>query len=183
MAATNRVKYLATDIWDTPDDGKRYEVIGGELFVSPSPSWLHQYALMQLALLVGNWVFQHALGKVVQAPLGIVLDEEDGVQPDLIYISRERDHIITERGIESAPDLLVEVLSPSTASRDRGIKMRRYANAAVPHYWMLDPGGRALEAYKLGDNGYELLGTFGVGETFRPELFAGLELPIDRLWA
>ena len=78
---------------------------------------------------------------------------------------------------------MVEILSPSTRGRDRGVKLRRYAAAGVPHYWIVDPRSRALEAYRLGQRGYELTGKHGPGTVFRPELFPGLEIPIDDLWA
>ncbi len=113
----------------------------------------------------------------------MVLDDENGVQPDLVYVSRERAGIIVERGVEGAPDLVVEILSPSTQARDRGVKMKRYAAAGVPHYWILVPRERALEAYVLGEQGYELTGVYGPGSTFRPELFPGLEVPVDELWS
>ena len=112
-----------------------------------------------------------------------MLYEETGVEPDLVYVSRERARIISARGIEGAPDLFVEVLSPSTQARDRGLKMRRYAVAGVPHYWIVDPSTRSLEAYRLGESGYESSGVYGPGSIFRPELFPGLEIPIDDLWA
>jgi Uma2 family endonuclease len=112
-----------------------------------------------------------------------VLDDENGVQPDIIYVSRERLDIVSHRGIEGAPDLVLEILSPSTRSRDRGIKMRRYALAGIPHYWIVDPRTHALHAYRLKEPGYELTGTYRPGTTFRPELFPGLEIPIDDLWA
>jgi Uma2 family endonuclease len=111
----------------------------------------------------------------------VVLDDENGLQPDLVYVSRERAGIITERGIEGAPDLVIEILSPSTAKRDRGIKMRRYAAAGVPHYWIVDPRTRTLEAYRLGEQGYVQTGLYGPGSVFRPDLFPGLEIPIDEL--
>ena len=117
------------------------------------------------------------------APVAVVLDEENGVEPDIVFVSQERLGIITEKGVMGAPDLVVEVLSPSTESRDRGIKMRRYAAAGVPHYWLLDYRRRRLEAYRLGAQGYELTGTYGPGDTFRPELFQDLGIPIDDLWA
>jgi len=183
MAARGRVRFKATDIWDVPDDNLRYEVIDGELFMTPAPSWQHQEALMKLALIIGAWVYSHDLGRVVQSPVGVVLDEEDGVQPDLIFISRERASIISDRGVEGAPDLVVEVLSPSTEARDRGVKMRRYAVAGVAHYWLLDLRKRALEPYILGENGYEPAGVFGPGDVFRPSLFPGLEIPLDSLWS
>jgi Uma2 family endonuclease len=182
MAGRSKVRFKAGDIWDVPDDKFRYEVIDGDLFMTPAPSWKHQTALMELSLLVGAWVRAHRLGSVVQAPVGVVLDEENGVQPDLVYVSRERAHIISERGVEGSPDLVVEVLSPSTQARDRGVKLRRYAAAGVAHYWLLDLNARALEAYVMGDAGYALAGTYGPGAVFRPALFPGLEIPTDTLW-
>lgn len=183
MAVRGSVRFRAEDIWDTPEDGNRYEVIDGGLYMTPPPSWTHQSASGVLHFYLMEHVRPRGLGKVVAAPVGVVLDEENGLQPDLVYVSPERADIIGERGVEGAPDLVVEILSPSTRSRDRGIKMRRYAAGGVSHYWILDPRNRTLEAYRLIDGDYELTGTFGPGSTFRPELFPGLEIPIDDLWA
>jgi Uma2 family endonuclease len=180
--AKPHVRFKADDIWDAPDDGNRYEVIDGELYVTPAPGWSHQIALGNLYLAVGSYVRQHRLGYLVQAPTGVALDPESGVEPDIVYVSRERASIISERGVEGAPDLVVEALSPSTAARDRGIKMRRYAAAGIPYYWILDPRTRALEAYRLAAEGYEQVGSFQAGDVFRPELFPGLEIAIDDLW-
>lgn len=180
---TARVRFKAADIWDAPDDGKRYEVIDGDLYVSPAPSWGHQRFLGRLYLRLGQWVYEHGLGEIVPAPLGVVLDEETGVEPDVVYVSRERLHLISQRGVEGPPDLVVEVLSPSTQARDRGIKMRRYALAGIPHYWLADAEARVLETYRLGPEGYERTGTHGPGATLQPELFPGLEIPLDELWA
>jgi Uma2 family endonuclease len=177
------VRYLADYLWESPDDGNRYEVIDGELYVTPPPSWMHQYGLGNLYLCLGSWIKGHGLGKIVPAPTGVVLSPDTGVEPDLVYVSREREDIISARGVESAPDLVVEVLSPSTRATDRGRKMRRYAAAGIPHYWILDPRARALEPYRLTAQGYEMMGRFGPGTVFRPELFPGLEIPIDDLWA
>lgn len=181
--ARHGVRFLAGDIWEAPEDGKVYEVIDGELYMTPAPSWQHQNAASALHGLIWGYVRNRNLGKIVTAPTGVVLDDENGVQPDLVYVSRERMDIISERGIEGAPDLVVEVLSPRTAARDRGIKMRRYAVAGVPHYWIVDPANRTLEAYRLGERGYKQSGVYGPGDVFRPELFPGLEVPIDELWA
>jgi Uma2 family endonuclease len=139
--------------------------------------------LMRLANAIFNWVVPRGLGIIVPAPVGVVLDEENGVQPDLIYIARERAHIIGDREVQGPPDLVVEVLSPSTEARDRGVKLRRYAAAGVAHYWLLDLRAHALEAYVLGDDGYERTGVYGLGSIFQPALFPGLEIPLDMLWA
>jgi len=183
MAARGKVHFKATDIWDVPDDHLRYEVIDGDLYMTPALGWSHQYSLGELHVLLHNWVLGRSLGYVVEAPIGVVLDEENGVEPDLIYISRERAGIIGERGVEGAPDLVVEVLSPSTEARDRGVKLRRYAAAGVAYYWLLNVRARALEAYVLGEQGYEPAGVYGSGSVFRPVLFPGLEIAVDTLWA
>jgi Uma2 family endonuclease len=183
MAVRGGIRFEAGDIWDTPEDGNRYEVIDGELYVTPPPTLAHQNASSTLHGYLWPYVRQRRLGKLFSAPVGVVLDDENGIQPDLVYVSRERLGILSERAIEGAPDLVMEVLSPSTQSRDRGLKMRRYAAAGVPHYWIVDPRARALEEYRLTASGYELVGTSGPGGTFRPALFPGLEIPIDDLWA
>jgi Uma2 family endonuclease len=138
---------------------------------------MHQRGLSKLHIRVGSFVYQNGLGEIVEAPVGVVLDEENGLQPDLVYVSRERLGIIAERGIEGAPDLVVEALSRSTRARDRGAKMRRYATAGVPHYWLLDPRARTLEAYRLGQKGLRRPGAVRTGERLSPRAVSG---PRDR---
>lgn len=179
--ATRGVRFLASDIWDAPDNGKKYEVIDGDLYVSPAPDWQHQLELNRLNIAVSVWGQMHNLGYVVTAPTGVVLDYENGVEPDLLFISHARSHIIARRGVEGAPDLIVEVLSPSTEARDRGLKLRRYAAAGVDHYWIMDTDGPRIEERVLGEDGYRVVGTFGPGEIFRPMLFPGLEIPLADL--
>lgn len=183
MALRGRVRFKAEDIWDTPDDGNRYEVIDGGLYVTPPPSWAHQRGLNRLNVLIANYVFERDLGEAVTAPVGVTLDPDTAVQPDLLYISRERAEIISERGVEGAPDLVVEVLSPSKQSRDRSVKMQAYADAGVPHYWLLDPRRKSLEAFRLGEAGYERTGVYEAEDVFSPELFPGLTIPIRALWS
>jgi Uma2 family endonuclease len=113
--------------------------------------------------------------------MGVVLDDENGLEPDIIFVSHERAHFISDRGVEGPPDLVVEVLSPSTEARDRGLKLRRYAASGVPHYWILDTEGPRIEERVLGEDGYQLVGTFGPGSVFRPTLFPGLEISLDEI--
>jgi Uma2 family endonuclease len=183
MAARNGVRFKASDIWDAPEDHLRYEVIDGELFVTPAPGSAHQYCIGELFFILRSWVGPRNLGVLYVVSIGVELGEEDGVEPDLVFVSRERAGIIRDRGVFGAPDLVVEVLSPSTEARDRGIKMRRYAAAGVPHYWLLNPQTRAIEPFVLGGAGYEPAGVFGPGSVFCPSLFPGLEIPVDSLWA
>jgi Uma2 family endonuclease len=183
MVAHPHVRFLADDIWDTPDDGNRYEVIDGELFVTPPPVFAHQFSSVELCGTIWHYLKDHPLGNIVSAPIGLRLDEGTGIQPDLVYVANEHRSIITERGIEGVPDLVVEVLSPSTRSRDRGIKLRRYAAAGVPHYWIVDPRGRTLEAHQLGEDGYGQPAVYRAGTVFQPSLFPGLEIRLDALFA
>ena len=183
METRRRMRYLAEDIWAMPEDGKIYEVIDGELYMTPPPSFWHQLAVRTLVAFIDAYIRPRKLGVVLPAPTGVVLDADNGVEPDVVYLSADRMHLISDRGIEGAPDMVTEVLSPSTQARDRTIKMRRYAAAGVPHFWIANPVLRTLEAYRLGAEGYELTGTYGPASTFRPELFPGLEIPIDELWS
>lgn len=182
MVARAKVRFLADDIWDTPEDGNRYEVIDGQLYMTPPPGWSHQVGVANLLLIVGAHVRDNGLGHVVPAPVGVKLDDENGLQPDLVYVSNERASIITERGVMGAPDLVVEVLSPSTRGRDLGVKLRRYAAAGIPHYWIMDRGPRELRVLRLGPAGCEEAGRFLPGSVFEPDLFPGLRIPISELW-
>jgi Uma2 family endonuclease len=183
MVAHPRARFLAEDIWESPDDGKRYEVIDGELYVTPPPVREHQHASSELHYRIRHYLEEHPIGVVYAAPFGVVLDELNGLQPDLVYISNERRAILTAQGVSGVPDLVVEILSPSTRVRDRGIKLRRYQAAGVPHYWILDPRARTLEVRELGDDGYGEPGVYRVGDVFHPALFPGLALEVARLWA
>lgn len=119
----------------------------------------------------------------IHARIGVVLDGGNAVQPDLVYLSQARLGLISSRGIEGPPDLVVEILSPSTRAVDREVKWRRYAQAGVLNYWIVDPRTRSLEAYRLGNGDFVALTEARPGETFQPELFPGLVIPIDDLWA
>src|SRR5215208_4939368 len=125
MAMRNGVQLLAEDIWDTPDDGNRYEVIDGDLYMTPPPVEIHQRGAGNLFGFIWQYLLAHPVGSVYAAPIGVTLDDANGLQPDIVYVSNERRGIIKERGFEGAPDLVVEVLSPSTEARDRGVKLRR----------------------------------------------------------
>jgi Uma2 family endonuclease len=177
-----RVRFKADDIWDVPEDGKRYEVIDGDLYMTTAPDLDHQRPSGAILSLVWSYLRAHPIGEIFSAPVGLILDEENGLQPDLVYVSRERAGILTRRGIRGVPDLVVEILSPSTEARDRGVKLRRYASAGVLHYWIVDPTTHTIEARHLAEHGYVLSATYGPGDLFQPSLFPGLEIPIDDLW-
>ena len=147
-----RVGY--TDLLDMPEDGRRHEIHGGELVVVPSPLPLHQLAVLAIVRLLDDYIAEHG-GLVLTAPLDIVLDEFDVVQPDVVFFRAERSHLVRPDAVpRHAPDIVVEVLSPSTASTDRGRKRRLFARYGVPEYWIVDPLARRIEVHALDDGVY-----------------------------
>lgn len=132
-----------------PDDGNRYEIIDGELEMTPAPRSIHQKVATELGVLLSNFVKQHDLGWVLMGPIDVLFAEGDYLEPDLVFVRRERGGIISDRGIEGAPDLVVEVLSGFTASRDRGIKRERYAWFGVTEYWVADPDDKQIEVFRM----------------------------------
>ncbi|MQA89404.1 MAG: Uma2 family endonuclease [Gemmatimonas sp.] len=132
-----------------PDDGKRYEVIAGELYVSPSPLTRHQLVSQRLNRQLDEFVEQHDLGWVLGAPVDVLFAEGNYMVPDLIFVRRERVGIISDRGIEAAPDLIIEIASPSSARIDRGPKLQQYMRFGVPLYWVVDPDAGHVEVHEL----------------------------------
>lgn len=132
-----------------PDDGNRYEIIDGELHVTPAPGSLHQQVVARLITLFGNFCDEHGAGTTFGAPYDVIFGEGDYVEPDLVFVRREREHIIQKHGMIGAPDLVVEVLSETTARRDRGIKRERYAAYGVPEYWLVDLDAKRIEVLRL----------------------------------
>ena len=135
-----------------PDDGNRYEVIAGELCVTPALRYEHQRLGFRLAHLIEGFLEEYGLGgEATTGPVDVVFAEGDYLEPDLVFIRRGRDVIV--RGIiTAAPDLVVEVISDSTARRDRGIKRERYAHFGVPEYWVVDADARQIEVYRLSED-------------------------------
>jgi len=131
-----------------PEEGTRYEILDGKLAVTPTPFILHQRVSRNLELLLYNHISAYNLGEVLNAPVTVVLDEHTILEPDLVFVSTERAHLIGEKAIAGAPDLVIEILSPSTARRDRTVKLRLYGRFGVPHYWIVDPSARELFAFE-----------------------------------
>jgi len=142
--------YTVDDVRAMPDDGNRYEIIDGELFVTPAPGTRHQRTLGRLYLLLGNYVSRHGLGELYFAPVDVVLGRLTLVEPDMLFIHRSRSDVITEREVIAAPDLAVEILSPSTARTDRGRKRALYQERGVTEYWIVDCEQEQVEVWRPG---------------------------------
>jgi Uma2 family endonuclease len=127
-------------------DGKRYELLEGDLYVTPAPSPPHQRASKRLRRRLEDYFEARGLGEVFNAPLDVILTPHEVVQPDLVVVADPTQ--ISGRGIEGPPLLVVEILSPSTGIRDRTVKARRYAALGIRHYWLVDPEAKRLECYR-----------------------------------
>lgn len=138
------------------DDDQRYEIIDGNLLMAPAPDTWHQDWSRELSLLVVSHVKRHKLGKVFIAPVDVVLDAENTVQPDIVFIAAANAGIIQRRAIFGTPDLLVELVSPSSVRRDRYDKRELYARFGVKEYWIGDPANKSLEILTLDEGLYEL---------------------------
>ena len=144
-----KIKFTYEDYLRLPDDGKRYQVIEGEVYMVPALTPYHQDILGRLFVLLRTFVEEHRLGKVYCAPCDVILSQEDVVQPDIFFICKEREDIITKKNIQGAPDLVVEVLSQFTAKLDRTLKTGLYERFGVKGYWLVDPDQKQIEVLAL----------------------------------
>jgi len=168
-----------------PDDGRRYEILRGVLYVSAAPNPLHQFALRNLVRRLVLFLDENPLGEFYLPPTDVILPHglTAPVQPDLFFsLGGEWKGTITSRTMEGVPDLVVEVLSPSTRHVDRGPKHDVYAAAGVREYWLGDPLARTVEVLVLRDGAYVLFGKFGQGERLRSEVLPGFEPPLDQIF-
>lgn len=138
-----------------PSGSTRYEVIDDELFVTPSPTGAHQLVVSNLVRILGAFAHEHGLGIALPSPLDVLFAEGDYFEPDVVFLTAARAHLLGDRGIEAPPDLVIEILSPSTERRDRGIKLDRYRLYHVPEYWIVDIAGRAIEVWRLVEGATE----------------------------
>ena len=164
-----------------PNDGKRYEIIDGELFVTPSPLRRHQKGLANLLYYLTDFVKKHDLGEVYPAPFDVVFSQYDVVEPDILYVSKARASVITEKNVQGAPDLAVEILSESTSKIDRTTKLKLYARYRVEEYWVIDPVVLSAEIYRLAPGGYELAAQLNSSQSLTSPLFPGFTLPLIKL--
>lgn len=171
--------------WESlPDDGNRYEVIEGVLYMTTAPSNFHQWIVQQLIELVGIPLKQQQLGYGFAAPIGVLMPGCDPVQPDYVVVLAEHASIIRGGRIRGVPDLIVEVLSPGSAAYDQGVKLEAYARAGVPEYAIIDPAARTLSHYRLaGKDQYGEPQVFGEGEIITFACLPSIDVPIAQLFA
>ena len=180
MATETAVRLTYEDYAKTPED-ERYELIDGELIMAAAPNELHQRLITRLIryFLIAEDL---GLGWVYVAPFDVVLSEYDVVQPDLLFVLRENAHIITEANVQGAPDLVVEILSPSTSRRDWNEKRDLYAKYGVKELWIADPDERVVWVMLLRDGEYEVVGKYGDTQTFGSPTLAGVAIDLREVF-
>lgn len=171
------------DYCELPDDGNQYQIIGGELYMTAAPFSRHQRTSRNIFRIIDEHVSKNDLGETFYAPFDVVFSMIDIVQPDILFIAKERLAIITEKNIVAAPDLVVEVLSDSTEKMDRNSKKALYAYQGVKEYWLADPNAKTIEQFTLEDRSLE----FNVkadrnNPEFKSKLLNGLTIDITKVY-
>jgi Uma2 family endonuclease len=175
-------KFTYEDLKLIPPDRNRYEIVDGELFVSPAPKTLHQIIVANLLTILNLYVRQHRLGRVLVAPYDVVFALGTVLEPDVLFVSNARLHYMGEDNLSGPPNLVVEVISESTRRLDREVKLKQYALYGVDEYWLVDPEGKSVEVFRLKGKEYELVERLGFGETLTSPLLPGLTISVADLW-
>ena len=185
VSARPGVKLTYDDFVLFPDDGQRHELIDGEHYVTPSPDLRHQKILGNLYLEIGGWLESHPIGQAYLAPFDVVFTQFDVVEPDLLYLSNERaTAVLTDANVQGAPELVVEIGSPSTRKRDETIKRRLYERAGVSEYWIVDPEVDVVRVYRRLADGFDRPVELRLdkGDVLTTPLLPGLELALERVF-
>jgi Uma2 family endonuclease len=176
-------QWTYADYLRLPDDGKRYEIIEGVLYVANAPSIEHQFAVMKISGQIDSFVSQHRLGMVLTAPIEVHLSGTTRpVQPDILFIRTENQPSLGTQFFDGVPDLTVEVISPSSIRLDRTVKFDAYERAGVAEYWIVDPKARLVEVYTLARGEYALLGQYTGDEMITSNVLVGLQIKASGLF-
>jgi Uma2 family endonuclease len=180
------VKLTYDDYVLFPDDGNRHELIDGEHYVTPSPVTRHQTVLWNLVALLAPYLDTYPIGRAFTAPFDVVFSDFDVVEPDLLFISRERlNQVLTPKNVAGAPDLVVEIGSPGTRKRDETIKRLLYERFGVAEYWVVDPEVDVVKVFRQTGGGYKRTAELALerGDVLTTPLLPGLQIPLARVFA
>jgi Uma2 family endonuclease len=162
------------DYFDLPEGSARCQLIEGDFHMMPPPNRFHQSVQINIAAIIKFHLNKHPIGKVYCAPIGVILSDLNAFEPDVVFVSRKRAKILSERGIEGAPDLVVEILSPGTARYDKGPKRAIYARSGVKELWLVDPVKREIDVFYLQEDAERPVATYNEREKFSSPLLPGL---------
>ena len=168
-----------------PEGGPvRYEIIDGDLCMTPAPSPRHQEISKNLLFEIERFLRTNPLGEIFAAPVDVVFSQEPPqvVVPDLVFVAAEHLSLITEKNLQGVPDLLVEILSPTTATIDRRVKHALYERVGVPEYWIVDPERNSVQVFRLSGGRYAPALEFGLGDRLETPLLPGLSIPLSNVF-
>ena len=176
-----RIKFTVQDYMSTPE-GTRFQLLDGEMVLAQTPDDKHQAVVGALLVALYQFAVQHRVGQVRVSPYDVVLSQYDVAQPDILFVSNERAGIFTPANIQGAPDLVVEVISPSSAPYDRGYKRTLYSRTGVLEYWLVDPVGETVAV--LAREGDDLVphATFGRNQELVSDLLPGFRCSLDQIF-
>ena len=173
------------DDWENfPDNGNRYEIIEGEVYVSTAPRFIHQLLSFRIAKKIGDYLEKNQIGEVLPAP-GVVFSHKDGVIPDVVFISYERLKLfLIDEKIQGAPELVVEILSPGKVNieRDRKTKLKLYSRYPVEEYWIVDPMRKQIEIFHSTPHGLRPAEIFNEQDVLISPLFPDFSLSLAELF-
>lgn len=185
MELLQQWKLTYDDYCTFPEDGRRHEILDGEHAVTPAPTPRHQRAVRRLGTSLENFVAGRGLGEIFFAPIDVVLSESTVVQPDLLWISPERSHLVGASNLQGAPDLIVEVLSPATRRTDENLKRKLYERFGVREYWVVDLDIEQVKVWHLEGDFYAGPRILEAerGDVLATALLPGFSLPLRQLFA
>ncbi len=181
VTPTQQGQYTYADYLLTSDD-ERYELINGELIIAAAPSIAHQRVSRNFGVRMSLFVDANGLGEVFMAPTDVYFSETNVLEPDLLFVSAARTHIIGEANIQGAPDLVIEIASPSTEDRDGGVKQELYALFGVLEYWRADPLIQTVEVLRLQGGRFVPIGVYGRTDTLATPLLPGLVIELNEIF-
>ena len=182
MTELKRGPFTYEDYLLFPEDGKRYEIIEGDRFVTPAPVPAHQRVSRNLEFILESFTRKTGAGEVFHAPVDVVLSDTDVVQPDLLIVGKDQADIVGEKNISGAPYLVAEILSEGTRKMDFLIKRKLYERFGVREYWIVDPEIKRIEVFVNRKGRLEKTGEYSPGETFESAAFPGLSVPVDEVF-
>ncbi len=173
----------AEDYQNMPETGPRYQLIEGDLYMSPAPNRFHQDISLNLERILDRWLEKHPIGKLYHAPFDVYLDEFNVFQPDILFVSKERLSILSDRGAEGAPDFVIEILSPRNAKIDRFNKRKMYGRHGVTEQWIIEPETKRILVYRFADHSDKPSVIHEHGAVIETALLPGLQIDTRQVFA
>ena len=176
-----QTKLTYADYLKTPDD-EHCELLHGELVMFTTPPIYHQEVLGSLLAKLAAFEREYHPGQFYPVLTDVVLSDRDVVKPDILFVSNERSHILTRENVRGAPDLVVEIISPATAERDRTVKLDLYARHGVKEYWIVDPDVKTVTVLLRGESRFEVSGVYGEGQSIHSPTLSGLRVDLEAVF-